>query len=757
MAYYFFFIFMRDTSGHSPLDVDFRAPIDSDQNSDVDQQPEEYEVTDLTEVPQTPPPLPNRARGRERQTPPPLPAAARRGIHAQPEDKVLFDDTEFSNQTQPKSLKQLAQEVSQTPPPIPEAARFRGVHSQPDNKVLFDETEFGNHTKQKSLKELASDEVLFDHTEFSKRTEPKSLQQLTNEGLRRSREEETEATILEAVNQHKLSPELKVQILQSRDMNNILDHLGDTPNAQEADAIIKEVAAELATKQRTKLERLGLRFHPDNTLILNEASKEAQSYENVRAGLENLHQLTEIAPPEIFATPKQGLERVEQSKETIADHVYTDLLNLGIDAGTVQNALSHDLLDELEHTNYMTGKTNVILDAIDKVVRKLENKGQFTLDLYGDPQPIGALNWLKNKLSFGRRADKQKSSREYQDIVALQTLRDAVAVGTSGAPIKYPAPESFADMAAKTAPVKTRKPLSQGRRLAAGIAGLTAAGTAASMYDDVQARDTREAAKVSVAEPVAEAAKPEAQDGEYQFPQFTIAPQRSEEGTSRTRRSADFTPARSAEAEVVSQARSIDESLDLKTTVKAPERVATKRNKAPKLDVFADHFSTPDAAKAPKQETKKVTAKTKAAKYVESVLPSAKLDAVLKKPIEAKKQPSERARAAKTKAEEIVVRVKAERAAKKVEATEPTSSLMPRVEEALTTKFGPDAERYLKALPSDVRTALGEMSPTQARALLADKIINIHEDPNITAERITALHAAKKALEEGGESVSKSK
>lgn len=613
---------------------------------------------------------------------------------------------------------------------------------------------------------------------------PQGLKQLTEEGLRNSRVEETETKILEAVGRHNLPPELQVQIINSSEMNGILGYLGQVPSQKEAAAIVNQVVTELAAKQRQKLEALGLSFYPDNTLVLDEAATDAQSYDNVRRGLENLHWLTEAAHSVIAKPTKKDLEHVQPSAETITDHVYTDLLKLGVDAGTVQNALSHDLLDELEHTDYMTGKTDVILGAIDKVIRKLENNGGFKLDLYGDPQPVGGLNWLKNKLSFGRRADKQKSSREYRDIVALQALRDAVTVETANNnTVKYPAPKSLADMAARTAPAKAKKPISQSRQWATGFAGITAAGTIAGAYNESPARDTHEAATVSAAQPTTEAAKPEVQDGVYQFPEITIAPQKLEESVTRSRRSADFAPARAAEVEVASQnrreletaspARSIEDSLamsraDIDTSIAQPEKKSSRRvtlEAKPKtkkvkstirpLNNFANNI-----AKAKKEAAKAREARTEARKLVDTMIPKNEFDNVVNKELAPKQTGLERALKAKEKAEEIVKRVKAKRAqAAEASATTPDTvapakGLMAKVESSLQNKFGPDAERYLKALPSDVRIALGEMSPAQARALLSDKIATIPEDPNITAERITALHAAKKALEDSGESVS---
>lgn len=717
MPYSFFLHnFMRESGQYPPsLDVDFKAPSDLDQTPDTDQQPEEFEVTDLTEVRQTPPPLPNRARGRERQTPPPIPEAAKsRGVHTQPEDKVLFDDTEFSGQTQPKSLKQLAKEGLHTPPPIPDAARFRRVDAQPYN---FESQ------PQRNIKEIA-DEVI--SAEAQERESAKTVQKIQQKAL-------------EIIGKAKLAPELQVAMLKR--VANGIDLRDGIPTEREIWQMVKDAAAPMAAEQRRALENLGLTFDQDNTLVLDEIGKSALEHKGAKEALARLDALTEL-----FAAPIARGE-IKRREITNADRVYHALSKGGIDARTIQNALSPEFLDALEHTDiiepgdqFIAGKsdavnTSALLNTIDRTIRAFENRGQFTIDLYGDPQPTGPFNWLKNKLSFGRRADKQKSSHEYQNIVALQALRDSINIGPMPKnPIKYPAPESFADMAAATAPAKPKRPLSQGGRWAAGLAGITAVGTAASMYDESQARDHREAARASAATPAAETAQPEVQDGVYQFPEITVAPQKlASESAPRPRRErTDYTPARSAETEVTSQARSIDEALDLKTT-KSRVRAEGPRRRTPKIDVFADHSSVRTAAevapaKAKKASKKEVTT-AKAAKLVGAMIPKKALDNVLKKEIVTK-----RAQAA------------TEVTASPIETAASNKGLMTQVESSLNTKFGADAERYLNALPKDVRAALSETTPAQARALLADKIINIHEDPNITAERITALHAAKEAL-----------
>ncbi len=606
-------------------------------------------------------------------------------------------------------------------------------------------------------------------------------------------EEKVGRKILSVIEKTGLPPEARMTMYR-RIQNGLNLEADGIPTERDIWEMVKAAAAPMAAAERHYLESLGFTFETDNTLILDEAGEQAHTYENVKQSLARLSSLTElysapIARGEIKRIPVNNTERL-----------YSTLVKLGIDAGTVQNALSEELIDAIQHSDFVSGQvdlqnTPALLGAIDKTIRAFENKGKFTLDLHGDPQPIGGWNKAMNFLSRGRRAEKQKSSREYQNIISLQTLRDAIAVGPMPQRAELPAGVEQKITQTTSAPKRRVRRDYSGdwaAGIGGGVAGLATIGAVAATVGghEAKARDIGEPVKVSAVAPKAESTQADTQDGLYQFPEITIAPQKAEvEATARPRRErTEYTPARSAEAETVSQARSIDEALDLRTTKKSVRTESSPR-RTPKIDVFADHSIPPDAAKAPvfaepesttlevkpivttKKTSKKESTKAKpvdsfarsiaaakkeaalarenrakAAKIADDLIPKNALASLIKKDFAPKSAASERALAHKAKAIEIANRVKAERAARQAEVAEPSGGLMSQIESSLNNKFGADAERYLKALPKDVRAALSESTPAQARALLADKIINIHEDPGITAERITALHAAKEAL-----------
>lgn len=656
-----------------------------------------------------------------------------------------------------------------TPPRIPNETHRPDTHTRRDDEALFDEPVDENSTLH-----------------YTK---------LAEMGRNAISQEKGEQKILEAVRKLPLPVEIQMQITADPEIKDILKYYGHSPSEQEATAIVAQIAAKQADRERQALEKLGFSFDADNTLILDENGEQAHSYENVKRRLEKLNQLTEVAyykpaDPSLKEEPTY----VEAAKETVIDHVEDDLRTSGIDATTIGNALSAELKIELEDSNYVSGETGRLLSAIDKTIRAFENRGKFTLDLYGDPQPIGFLKRIQNRLFGGRVSDSQKSSREYRNILALQTLRDAI---NSQGPvhIKHPTAESFApiDRTAQRSPISSR-PLRF-----AGAAGI-AAGVAAGAYGYDRSQPQTDFDEVTTTAP---AQTKEASTKETRIAdEIKILPRLSDdEVVPRARRAsvADYTiAARNAEAETSLERTPWETATPTKKEASkklakqlevAKTAAKTAKEKRLRIDAFADHSVAPDAAKAPEFYTPDEEEVTPVAptvvesprerapklKSLESnkpklESPKTNLDSFSERIAKAKKTAAElRARQAKAKAvsESLIPSSQIKKAtstefskAKKTETAKPIkikaeeaptsestfSSPIKKIESALQNRFGANADRYLKALPNDVKSALSELSPAQARALLADKIINIHNDPKISADRITALHVAKEAL-----------
>lgn len=691
-----------------------------------------------------------------------------------------------------------------TPPPIPKEARWEGRHARRDDEVLFDEPSGEDASLKKTLS--MHDKIMKEEKLGQLISEPSEDQVLAEHGKTARAVEIGEQKILQVIQTISLPVEIRMQIIQDPEIKAILKHYDQSPNDQEALQIIRQVADNQAFQERLALERMGLRFDAENTLILDQNGQEAQSYSNIKRRLEKLNQLTEVA----YAQPKSAQKKIEHppvapSKETITDHVYDDLLTLGIDTTTVGNALSAELLTELEDANYVAGKTSNLLGAIDKTIRAFENRGNFTLDLYGDPQPIGFFKKIQNRLFGGRVSDKQKSSREYRNILALQALRDAINSNGPVAAIKHPTAESFAPID-RVAP--QRSPLSSRPLRLAGAAGV-AAGVAAGGYGYDRSQPQTEFDEVATTAP-AQAKEVSAKNTRV-ADEIKISPRFSDdEVTPRPRRAsvADYTAAaRSAEAESSLERTPWETASPVKketnqklTRAREIAKNAVKKNQpgrrtTNRIDVFADNHSVPDAAKAPEFVTPEEEITNTIAP---EILQSPRERAPKMKSLESHKPKLETAKPTVenfsdriAKAKKVAAEIRARQTKAKSTAATIGESLIPnkatkkettrelktsnnldstsnlkitpdrkpvsevvfsssakKVESALNTRFGADAERYLNALPNDVKSALAELSPTQARALLADKIINIHNDPKISADRITALHVAKEALKD---------
>ncbi len=665
------------------------------------------------------------------------------------------------------------QSENQLPPPIPEEARKPWVHEQPVNKVLFDDKEF-KQTPQKTINEL----------------------------MRQEREEETERQILEAATKLSLSPEVRVQLLQSQELRGILDYRGTVPTPQEAAAYLKEAAASLAQREQAELKKLGLRFDAENTVILDKQAEALLKYDDIKNELRKIQELHELQ----YVLPKSaaGLKKVNEippSAETITDHVYQDFKALGIDNATIDNALSHDLLEELEQNNYVSGKINVIQNAIDKLIRKAENTGKFKLDLYDDPQPIGVLGKLWNGLRGGRTSQDLKKTREYHTILSLQALRDAITSSPTHA-TKYPALENFANPITtnQTKSVRTSRP--QLGRWATGLATAGVIGAAVSPHEQGRQVDA-----TSEAAPATTYKMPERSPATDQMADTKITPRVAETNTNRTARRYDIettnpvsfskstdTVAAQAEAPVTFAKVEAKPTRRAATQpeFKKPASIRRKAVEAPAVD-FSHHQERVAAAKADltaaRQKKERNTAEAK--RIAEEMIPSASIKAALdvspftpktaefKKPVSrtektekksepradlsglrkridaakaeaaAARQNKERARTeAKRIAEEMIPRNTLEKVTKTPIAPEASekANLTEGVKNAFTAKFGVNAERYFDALPSDMQQMLENASAKKALAFATNKLITIHEDPNITAERITALHAVTTAL-----------